>query len=88
MNDVMLIKADKKGNIDRKGSVDLYRKGKAIVKSGTVLLLVEVRKNGSMFELWALQEGGSKRLYKQGLAASDAWDYCLDYFSIETSNIK
>ncbi len=83
----MLIKADKHGKIDRSNSVDIYRKGEAIVHNGNINLYVKVVKNGGMFELWALEEGGAKRMYSKGLTANDAWCYCIEIFGISANNV-
>ena len=83
----------KNGKQDRKKKLCLTRKGQAVVKSGNVQLLVEVRKNGSLWELWKLEESkdgvnNNRRMYDKGLDASSAWAYCIEMFSIDLASIK
>ncbi len=88
MNKILLVNA-KKGKQDRKSQLNINKKGQAIIKFGTIQLLVEVKKNGSLWELWAYNEDGTKhRKYNQGLDARMAWDYCLGLYSIDLVNVK
>ncbi len=84
---ILLVNA-KNGKQDRKSSLNLNKKGQAIIKLGTVQLLVEVKKSGSLWELWTHQDGCKQRKYNQGLDARMAWDYCLELYTISLQDVK